>query len=183
MPRVFLGLGSNKGDRLRFLQEAFARLAAVHGVGAKAWSAIYETSPYGFRDQGDFLNAVIEVLTDLDPATLHAEIRMVESLVGRTPSIRWGPREIDIDLLLYGSEIIETRSLVIPHRGLAGRRFVLEPLAEIAPDVVDPRTGKAVRVLLEECPDRGTVTRTSWKLTTHEQVYDSEGEHTLARRK
>lgn len=177
MPRVFLGLGSNKGDRLHFLQEAFARLALVHGAETKAWSGIYETSPYGFRDQGDFLNAVVEILTDLEPAALHAEIRMIESLVGRTPSIRWGPREIDIDLLLYGSALMETRSLVIPHPGLAERRFVLEPLAEIAPDVVDPRSGKAVRVLLEECPDRGTVVRTSCALITHEQ------EQTLARRK
>lgn len=172
MPGAFLGFGSNKGDRLRFLQEAFARLGTVRGIEVKAWSAIYETSPYGFRDQGDFLNAVVWVITDLQPAALHAEIRLVESIVGRTPSIRWGPREIDIDLLLYGDIILETDSLVIPHPGLAARRFVLEPLVEIAPDVVDPRTGKAARVLLEECPDAGMVTRTSWTLTAHEQVYD-----------
>lgn len=169
MPRVFLGLGSNKGDRLRFLREAFAALASIRGVEVSAWSAVYETSPYGFKDQGDFLNAVVEIATDLPPAVLHAEISMVESIVGRTPSIRWGPREIDIDILLYGAMIMETDSLVIPHPGLAGRRFVLGPLAEIAPGVTDPRTGKPVKTLLETCPDSGTIARTSWTLTSHEQ--------------
>jgi 2-amino-4-hydroxy-6-hydroxymethyldihydropteridine diphosphokinase len=146
---VYIGLGSNLGDRRWNLEAALEALRAHPQITVSAVSAFLETDPVGGPPgQGKFLNAAAEIETDLAPEVLLAELKRVERAIGRTPGPRWGPREIDLDILLYGDTILETGTLVIPHPRMRERRFVLEPLAEIAPDARDPVTGRTVRELL-----------------------------------
>jgi 2-amino-4-hydroxy-6-hydroxymethyldihydropteridine diphosphokinase len=149
MTTVFLGLGSNLGDRRRNLEAALEALRAHPRITVSAVSSFLETDPVGGPPgQGRFLNAAAGIETDLSPDSLLEELKRVERALGRKPGPRWGPREIDLDILLYGDTILETGTLVIPHPRMRERRFVLEPLAEIAPAARDPVTGLSVRDLL-----------------------------------
>ena len=149
MTTVYLGLGSNLDDRRRNLEAALDALRAHPQIAVTAVSSFLETDPVGGPPgQGRFLNAAAKIETDLSPEALLEELKRVERALGRKPGPRWGPREIDLDILLCGEEILETGTLVIPHPRMRERRFVLEPLAEIAPDVRDPVTGLSVRALL-----------------------------------
>jgi 2-amino-4-hydroxy-6-hydroxymethyldihydropteridine diphosphokinase len=149
MTTVYLGLGSNLGDRRRNLEAALDALRAHPQIAVTAVSSFLETDPEGGPPgQGKFLNAAAGIETDLAPESLLEELKRIERSLGRRPGPRWGPRQIDLDILLYGDTILETGTLVIPHPRMRERRFVLEPLAEIAPDVRDPVTGLAVRDLL-----------------------------------
>ena len=151
MTTVYLGLGSNLGDRRRNLEAALEALRAHPRITVSAVSSFLETDPVGGPPgQGKFLNAAAKIETDLSPDSLLEELKRVERALGRKPGPRWGPREIDLDILLYGDTILETGTLVIPHPRMRERRFVLEPLAEIAPDARDPVTGLSVRALLEK---------------------------------
>jgi 2-amino-4-hydroxy-6-hydroxymethyldihydropteridine diphosphokinase len=132
---AYLGLGSNVGDRAHHLAEA-RRLLADRGVRLLRESAVRETEPFGVTDQPRFLNQVLEVEWSGRPRDLLDAARAVESAVGRTPTRRWGPREIDVDLLLFGDESVDEPDLVVPHPGLWERDFVLTPLAELRPDLV-----------------------------------------------
>lgn len=135
MTTAFIGLGSNVGDRLENIRTALRLLgerAEVAGV-----STVYETEPVG-PPQPHFLNAVCRIETDLSPPDLLAAVKAIEADIGRSPGERWGPREIDLDLLLYGEEETHTDDLVIPHPRLTDRAFVLVPLLEIAPEVILP---------------------------------------------
>jgi dihydroneopterin aldolase/2-amino-4-hydroxy-6-hydroxymethyldihydropteridine diphosphokinase len=135
---VFLGLGSNMGDRVRLLEQALGALQASGRVQVVRRSALYETAPVGRTDQPSFLNMVAQVETDLPPEDLLALALEVERTLGRVRGERWGPRPIDIDILLYGDAVVDTPSLVIPHPEITRRRFVLEPLLEIAPHATLP---------------------------------------------
>ncbi len=152
---VFLGLGSNLGDRSRLLASAIERLAGPD-LRVVRRSRIFETPPWGKTDQPFFLNQVIEVETTLTPEALLARCRDVEQTLGRVRSERWGPRTIDVDILLYGDLVLRHPDLVIPHPDLGRRAFVLVPLAEIAPGLRLP-TGETVEALLESLPDRHAV--------------------------
>ena len=138
---AYLGLGSNVGDRKANL------MAAADALGAIRMSSIYETAPQGeVLDQADFLNAVVEVETELGPEELLARCKQIESDLGRQQGgVRHGPRPIDIDILLLGDLEYESDRLRIPHRDLETRRFVLEPLMELAPERVDEDRLAAVR--------------------------------------
>jgi 2-amino-4-hydroxy-6-hydroxymethyldihydropteridine diphosphokinase len=138
--RIFAGLGSNVGDRIGHLRAAVVALRETDGIDVAACSPVYETDPVG-PEQDDFLNAVVELETSLDPRELLAAFKQVERTAGRTPGERWGPREIDVDLLLYGEERIDEPDLRIPHLQLVSRAFVLVPLADLAPDVEVPGVG------------------------------------------
>lgn len=164
MTRVFLGLGSNKGDRIAFLQSAAREIASLPRTSIEQTSAVYETEPYGVQDQADFLNAVIEIRTELSPEEVFRKTKEIESRLGRSEAVRWGPREIDIDLLFYGSIVLSNLKLTVPHPGASLRRFVLEPLAEIVQDFRDPRSGLLVSELLKQCPDKGSVRRTTFSI-------------------
>jgi len=131
---VYLSLGSNLGDRERNLEQAIDLLAAA-GLRITRRSHIYETEPQDVRDQPWFLNLVVEAETDLFPKQLLAKLQQIEHQLGRKRIKPKGPRTIDIDILLYGNAVIETDELVAPHPRLPERRFVLEPLAELAPDL------------------------------------------------
>jgi 2-amino-4-hydroxy-6-hydroxymethyldihydropteridine diphosphokinase len=151
---ICLGLGSNLGDRAANLRETVARLAAWPGIKVEKVSSVYETAPVGLTEQPDFLNAVAVVATTLTPAELLAACLEVEKAMGRVRLVRWGPRVIDIDVLLYDDVSLDTPDLVLPHPRLHERSFVLVPLAEVAP-VLPVYGGKtAIELLagLAGCP-------------------------------
>jgi len=137
-----LSLGSNLGDRLGRLREAVERLGRLDRVAVERVSAVYETDPVGVTDQPRFLNLAARVRTTLQPAELLDAAKRIEHEMGRRPGPRWGPRAIDVDLLTYGDEVVETPRLTLPHAEMMSRAFVLVPLAEIAPDLrlADGRT-------------------------------------------
>ena len=149
MKQAFLSLGSNLGDRESHLLDALERLEAA-GIHILHRSSIHETEPLDLPDQSWFLNLVVEVETELFPMLLLARIQAIELGMGRKREISKGPRSIDIDILLFGNFIIETRELQVPHPRMSARRFVLEPLAELAPDLPHPVSGKTVREMLSE---------------------------------
>ena len=134
MTVAYLGLGSNVGDRDANLAEA-RRLLDARGARVVRASAVRETEPFGVRDQPPFLNQVVEVEWADTPRALLAAAKAVEAEVGRTPTYRWGPREIDVDVLLFGDETVDEPDLRIPHPGMRERAFVMEPLAELRPDL------------------------------------------------
>jgi 2-amino-4-hydroxy-6-hydroxymethyldihydropteridine diphosphokinase len=152
---VFLSLGSNVGDRAANLNDAIGRLAALGQVVAV--SSFYETEPVGFTVQPWFLNCALKLDTEKMPRQLIAGILDLEQEMGRRRAQKNGPRTIDIDILLFGSSIVETKSLTIPHPAMHERRFVLEPLAEIAPDVRHPALKRSIRELRDALPAGQTV--------------------------
>ncbi len=154
--RAFLGLGANLGDRARSLAAAVERLASGRGLRVVRRSRVYESPAWGKTDQPPFLNQVIEVETALSPRALLRRCQEVEQALGRVRAERWGPRTIDVDVLLYGDLVAEAPGLVVPHAEIRRRAFVLAPLAEIAPGLRLP-TGEAVEALLAALPDRASV--------------------------
>jgi len=154
--RVFLGLGSNLGDREAALEGALERLA-VRGFRVTRRSSLWLTEPVGGPPQGWFLNAVAEGETALRPEALLEACLATEREMGRVRAERNGPRTIDVDILFFGDERCASPGLVIPHPRLHERRFVLEPLAEIAPRFVHPALGLTVREMLARCPDASLV--------------------------
>lgn len=149
LKQAFLSLGSNLGDREAHLLEALDRLEAA-GIHILRRSSIYETEPQDLPHQPWFLNLVVEVETQLFPRLLLARAQAIELGMGRRREVSKGPRPIDIDILLFGNYVIRTRELQVPHPRMSERRFVLEPLAELAPDLSHPANGKTVREMLAD---------------------------------
>jgi 2-amino-4-hydroxy-6-hydroxymethyldihydropteridine diphosphokinase len=156
---ALIGLGSNLGDRKAQLDAAVAALAAAPSVALRAVSRYHETAPVGGPEgQGDYLNAAAAVETTLEPLALLHVLQEIERRAGRVRTVRWGPRTLDLDLLLFGDRVIATGELQVPHPRMAERLFVLVPLAEIAPGAVDPVTGRTVAALLADL-ERGMMDR------------------------
>ncbi len=159
MRGVFLGLGSNLGDRAANIDRGLARLADHPDIIVRRVSPLYETAPVGPVGPGDFLNGAAEIETQLEPEPLLGILLATEKLLGRVRTGRPGPRTLDLDLLLYGREIIDQPGLIVPHPRLHQRWFVLLPLADIAPGVIVPTQGRTIRELCAALPDDGGVTR------------------------
>lgn len=143
---IYIALGSNLGDRMSNLASAVESLSQKMTV--KKVSSVYETEPVYYKEQPLYLNAVLSAVTKLNPFELLSFVKSIESDLGRQPSFRNAPRTIDIDILFYGDQVIETPELTIPHPRLAERAFVLVPLAEIAPEVAHPVSHEKVEDLL-----------------------------------
>ncbi|MBL0308542.1 MAG: 2-amino-4-hydroxy-6-hydroxymethyldihydropteridine diphosphokinase [Bacteroidetes bacterium] len=152
MATAYLLLGSNQGDRQSNIAKAISLIKEA-GILVNQASALYQTAAWGKEDQPDFLNKAIQITTTLAPPDLLIELKRIEKQVGRKPTEKWGARVIDIDILFYEAQIIETTELVIPHPYIQERRFTLLPLAEIAPAFIHPVFHKSIEQLLKECPD------------------------------
>ena len=153
MKTVYLALGANIGERARNLERALEALE-TKGVHIVRRSSLYETEPRDVRDQPWFLNLVVETETSLLPRQLLSTIRRIEKNLGRKRVIAKGPRTIDIDILLFGRFVVDTPELQIPHPGMTERRFVLEPLAELAPELRHPITRRTAREMLGDVMDQ-----------------------------
>jgi 2-amino-4-hydroxy-6-hydroxymethyldihydropteridine diphosphokinase len=156
--KAYLGLGSNVGDRQAALSLAIEALGQGH-VTLTSRSSLYRTEPVEVIDQEEFLNQVVALETDLEPAALLARCLDIEKSLGRVRERDKGPRILDIDLLLHGQAVLRTEGLEVPHPRLHLRRFVLVPLVEIAPEVRHPVLGLTAREMLQRCPDRSRVDR------------------------
>nr|WP_263314337.1 2-amino-4-hydroxy-6-hydroxymethyldihydropteridine diphosphokinase [Mammaliicoccus sp. Marseille-Q6498] len=148
MHTAYLGLGSNIGDRELQLEQAIAAIDEIQGIEVTQTSPIYETKPVGYTEQPDFLNMCIEISTELESLDLLKTCMMVEKQLHRVRDERWGPRTIDIDILLYDQCVIQSPDLEVPHPRMIERAFVMIPLNDIASNVVEPITKKYIWELL-----------------------------------
>jgi 2-amino-4-hydroxy-6-hydroxymethyldihydropteridine diphosphokinase len=156
---VYIGFGSNIGDRLAHIQNAIHTLSKTEGITLKEISSIYKTDPVGYEAQAQFLNGAAAIQTSLSPLSLLHTLKDIETAVGRQHRIRWGPREIDLDILIYGDLCLQTEKLVVPHPRMHLRSFVLVPLAEIAPNLVHPVFQETIQTILEHLDDDKSVTK------------------------
>jgi 2-amino-4-hydroxy-6-hydroxymethyldihydropteridine diphosphokinase len=161
--RAYIGLGSNVGEREENLVRAISLLDSSPGIRVLRRASLYETEPVGVEAQPWFFNTVVEVEAELAPGELLRRLKEIEKALGREDRGRWGPREIDLDLLLYGDLVMEEDGLVLPHPELHRRRFVLEPLCELAPELIHPRLGQPLRELLAGLDERKKVIRLGWR--------------------
>jgi 2-amino-4-hydroxy-6-hydroxymethyldihydropteridine diphosphokinase len=156
---AYIGIGSNVGDRLSYLQQAVNHLSRLPDTYVTGVSRVYMTEPFGDPDQERYFNAVVEVRTSLDPAELRTRCKAIEHELGRPDQYRrWSPRTIDLDILLYGDLCIDSDLLVIPHAEMQRRKFVLVPLLDIA-NPLHPRLHHPIAELLKSCDDRSVPVR------------------------
>lgn len=150
--RAFIGIGSNQGERRQNMRRAVGLLSQSGPLEILRVSSLYETDPVGLTDQPPFLNAVAEIRTVCDEHRLLEILQAIEREMGRERRIKWGPRVIDLDLLLLDARVVMDETLAVPHPELIRRKFVLLPLVEIGPDRVHPVTGRTMRQIWEEAP-------------------------------
>ena len=157
---IYLSLGTNTGVREQNLQKAIYELKNNKEIHLCKYSSIFESEPVGYKNQSWFLNAVIEIDTNLKPYELLKLIKVIEKQIGRKRTYRWGPRIIDIDILSYENKILKIKELTVPHPEMHLRKFVLIPLAEIAPFYIHPKNKLSVWQMIQQCPDNQVYWRT-----------------------
>ncbi len=155
MEKVFLGIGSNVGERIIYIKKAVNLLSDI--LTDMEIAPLYISKAVGFEDQPDFINTVVSGYTNLPPDDLLKKIKDIEKKVGRIKRFRWGPREIDIDILFYGNLLVEKNELIIPHPRIQERDFVLKPLSDLDPDFVHPVFKKTVKELLLNLKERSII--------------------------
>lgn len=151
---AYLGLGSNMGAKKDNIENAIKAIDAINGIRVTRISSLYETAPWGKIDQEGFINAAVEIVTSLTPGVLLKRLQEVEIKMGRQRSEKWGPRIIDIDILLFGDEVLEGRNLTVPHPHMRDRLFVLIPLVEINSAIRFPDDGMDIKEVLIRVIDR-----------------------------
>lgn len=157
MATAYIGFGSNLGESRELCQKAISLLDKTEGMKVEAVSSLYKTEPVGFETQPPFINGATRVKTTLTPDDFFSRMRRIEEILGRVTKFKWGPRYIDLDLLLFDDLVLEGRQLTVPHPLMHERRFVLMPLSEIANDVRHPTLGKTVAELLMVLDDEKKV--------------------------
>lgn len=167
--KVYIALGSNIEPRIHYLDEAIAELKKHAEINLTQSSAIYETIPVGYTAQSDFLNMVIEIETTLRAVDLLDVCQSIEQELGRKREIKWGPRTIDLDILLYNQENIVSERLIVPHPNMHVRAFVMVPLAEINPDAYIPTRNMTVDAVLNKIPEDETKGVVPWQTTNGEE--------------
>ena len=150
MTKVYAGIGSNLGNKRENIIRAIDRINAYEEICVREKSGFYDTSPVGGPPQPDYVNCVIGLETEVEPQTLLKEFKEIEIEQGRRSGVKWGPRVVDLDILLYGDRIVNDHNLKIPHERMHERVFVLEPLCEISPDIKHPVSGISISELLEK---------------------------------
>jgi 2-amino-4-hydroxy-6-hydroxymethyldihydropteridine diphosphokinase len=155
--RVLLSLGSNIGEKADFIRRAIKYIEKSGFLSDVRISSLYQTEPFGVREQDWFLNASVSGLCAVSPKELFELIKGIELMLGRQGRQKWHEREIDIDILIFGDLVIESDELTIPHKGLSLRRFVLLPSAEIEPAIINPIDGMTIQEMLISCPDDSKV--------------------------
>jgi 2-amino-4-hydroxy-6-hydroxymethyldihydropteridine diphosphokinase len=166
---AYVALGSNMGDRFEYLKKAIILLEGNEKIKVVNTSSIYETDPVGYEDQDQFLNMAVHVSTTLKPLELLDVCLDIENALGRKREIRWGPRTLDLDILLYNQENIETEKLTIPHPRMSERAFVILPLLEMEPDIMLPTMEEPLKSCLRSIPDKEGVR--IWKQKDGEDVF------------
>ena len=154
MTIVYIGLGSNMGNPKQHINSALKSLGDIQSTRIMQTSSLYKSKPVGPQDQADYINAVVQIDTELSPLELLDELQTIENQHGRVRKERWGPRTLDLDILMFGNEVINHERLIIPHPEISKRCFVLVPLAELAPDCVIPDKGK-VKDLISNVDQEG----------------------------
>ncbi|HIA48037.1 MAG TPA: 2-amino-4-hydroxy-6-hydroxymethyldihydropteridine diphosphokinase [Candidatus Hydrogenedentes bacterium] len=167
--KVWLSLGSNVGDRKQTLTLALETLGREPDLTLKCVSSLYETEPWGNTDQSSFYNLAVEIGTAFEPLELLNAAKLIERQLGRKPGPRWGPRVIDIDIVLWETVVLDTPELTIPHPSFQERAFVLVPLCEIAPMQIDPVSGSTVEALLDGVAGKTGVSRVEAEIEIHSE--------------
>ncbi len=162
MHLAYIGFGSNIDDRLSYIQSAITALSETERTTLQSVSSLYKTAPVGNEAQDDFLNGVVSIKTHISPHSLLHTLKQIETDIGRQHRTRWGPREIDMDILIYDDLCLQTPDLIIPHPEMHLRRFVLVPLAEIASDLVHPVFEMTIQSLLNQLDDDKSVEKTDY---------------------
>lgn len=166
---VFIGVGSNKGDRINNFQLALNFIEETIFCNIESISSLYESSPYGNTEQENFLNAVIKCSTKLNPQELLSSLKKIESKIGRIKNDKWGPREIDLDILFYNDLIFSNEIITLPHKGIIYRDFVLVPLIEIEPEIIHPVYSKKLSEFIPELKTRYIIKKRTELLFTKEK--------------
>jgi len=165
MTKVFLGLGSNIGDRKKYLEQAIVEIKKLRDTKLIQYSSIFETEPWGYAEQDAYFNAVIEIETDIHFSELIKEVKEIEVKLGRDKTDKWKSRKIDIDILFYGNLVYEEDHLQIPHKQISERNFVLVPMNEIAPDFLHPALKKKISELTAATTDK-------LKVSLHSKLFE-----------
>lgn len=165
---AYIGLGSNKGDKFKYLQLSLQKLGSDKNISIEKISPVYESKPFGNVEQGNFLNAAVKLKTNYSHTDLLKMLQQTEISIGRTNSVNWGPREIDIDLLLYNGLILSDDFISLPHKGIIYRDFVLKPLTDIEPELIHPVLKEKLNAILLKLPERYIIKKLPEKLFVQE---------------